>query len=177
MTLTSLPARLSSERERLEHLTREKASGALFSADRRYRYLLWRTWQESGPLVLFVGLNPSTADELSNDPTIRRCIGFAKSWGARGALVGNLFSFRATKPRDLFAADEPVGEDTDAWLEVGRAVSSTTVACWGAHGSHLGRSQQVRPLLGAVMCLGTTNEGEPRHPLYMRADTPLARLR
>jgi hypothetical protein len=157
----------------LSRLVRKAPSGAVFSPDRTYRYVLWRTWAEAGPLVLFVGLNPSTADENSNDPTIRRCLGFARQQSARGVIVSNLFAYRATLPRDLFACREPVGPEADAWLQAASDLADRTVACWGAHGAFRGRSHIVLPLLNAPFCLGITKHGEPRHPLYLKGSTEL----
>ena len=91
---------------------------ANFSRCRRYRYALWRRWAPGDDYGLLVGLNPSTADHRRDDPTIRRCIGFARDWGYSGLCVANLFAFRATYPRDLFAADDPVGPRNDAWQQL-----------------------------------------------------------
>ena len=174
--MTSQPQGSPISQARLDGLLQANASGALFSDDRIYRYLLWRTWQQSGPLLLFVGLNPSTADENINDPTIRRCIGFAREHSARGVLVSNLFAFRATKPRDLFAAPEPVGPDTDEWLGAAHRLATHTVACWGVHGKFRGRSNDAIAMLDQLLCLGTTKAGEPRHPLYLKGDTRMRSL-
>ena len=84
---------------------------AKFSACRKYRYALWRTWDESKPYVMIIGLNPSTADENKNDPTITRCINFAKSWGYGGVCVTNLFAFRATVPSDMKTSNDPIGTE------------------------------------------------------------------
>lgn len=90
--------------------------GAHLSACGAYRYALRRTWDPARPAALFVGLNPSTADAERDDPTTRRCVRFARDWGFGGLLVGNLFAYRATRPRDLRAAAEPVGPENDWWL-------------------------------------------------------------
>lgn len=144
-----------------------EAAGAVFSDDRRYRYLLWRQWSGVERLVLFVALNPSTADERDDDPTIRRCRGYARAWGASGFMVANLFAFRATRPVDLLSALEPVGKDNDSWLQLASLVSATTVACWGNHGRHLDRSACVLRLLKPVTVLKVNRTGEPCHPLYL----------
>jgi hypothetical protein len=141
---------------------------AHFSPCRRYRFALWRRWAD-GPQVLFVMLNPSTADETENDPTIRRCIGFARSWGFSAVAVGNLFAFRTPSPVLLRAASEPVGNDNDDWLLLMRAESELAVAGWGNHGRYLGRSGAVRASLTRFHILGITKLGEPRHPLYLSA--------
>ena len=121
-------------------------SAARFSACRRYRFALWRRWAE-GPQVLFVMLNPSTADEDHDDPTIRRCIGFARSWGFAALAVGNLFAWRCSSPADLRSCPRPVGGSNDKWLLRLQASSVMTVAAWGNHGRLLGRSETVRALL------------------------------
>lgn len=87
---------------------------AKFSECRKYRYALWRTWDETKPHVMIIGLNPSTADETKNDSTITKCINFAKSWDYGGLCMANLFAYRATKPSDMIASNDPVGTDNDA---------------------------------------------------------------
>ena len=141
-----------------------------FSPCRRYRFALWRRWA-GGPQVLFVMLNPSTADETGDDPTIRRCIAFARSWGFGGLAVGNLFAFRTPSPAVLRSAPRPVGEDNDDWLSRLRAESERAVAAWGDHGRFLGRAAAVRAALPGLHHLGLTKRGEPRHPLYLPAST------
>jgi hypothetical protein len=140
-----------------------------FSPCRRYRFALWRRWG-SGPQVLFVMLNPSTADETTNDPTIRRCIGFAQAWGFDSAAVGNLFAFRTPKPGDLRTSSEPIGAGNDDWLIRLHEDSALTVAAWGNHGHFLDRSNSVRSILPDLHVLRLTKLGEPGHPLYMPRD-------
>jgi hypothetical protein len=91
-------------------------SSAVFSTCRRYRYVLRRIWDRSTPPAMFVGLNPSTADEVKDDPTVRRCIGYAKRWGFGGLIMTNIFAFRSTDPNALVELDDPVGPRNDAWL-------------------------------------------------------------
>jgi hypothetical protein len=122
---------------------------------------------------MLVGLNPSTADEETDDHTIRRCIGFAKSWGYGGIYMLNLFAFRATQPADMKKAEDPVGPDNDNLLAAYQITTAKTVACWGTHGSYLGRDKSVTSFMGALYCLGTTRDGHPKHPLRLRADTKL----
>lgn len=144
---------------------------AEFSPCRTWRYTLSRIWEPAGEACMFVGLNPSTADESLDDPTVRRCIRFARDWGYGGLRMLNLYGFRATYPRDLHAAREPIGPDTDEWLAELARHSGLVVAAWGADpGPYLGRPARVRELLGDVSVLGFTQQGQPRHPLYMRAD-------
>jgi hypothetical protein len=146
---------------------------ALFSSCGQYRYRLKRQLTgTTGPLLL-IGLNPSTADASRNDPTIRRCIGFADLWGHSELVVTNLFSFRATKPAALKAADAPIGPDTDAILLEEAQRASRILVAWGMHGGFQNRDQAVLELLSPfdLSCLGKTKAGFPRHPLYMRANT------
>ena len=148
---------------------------AVFSRERprpHYRYALGRTWDLARRPALFVGLNPSTADAENDDPTIRRCIRFARDWGYGGVLMGNLFAFRATDPDEMKAALDPVGERNDYWLQHLAELAGVVVAAWGVHGEHRGRAQAVvdSGALGPFTVLGLTKDGHPRHPLYMRAD-------
>jgi hypothetical protein len=129
-------------------------------------------------VLVFLMLNPSTADANHDDPTIRRCIGFAKDRGFGGIDVVNLFAWRATRPSELLAVDDPVGPMNDMHI---RAASEgrTIVAAWGAGGSHRDRVAHVWQLIPFehVVCLGITKHGHPRHPLYVRADAELTRWR
>lgn len=158
---------LSSVHVKLETRLSATCKGAVFSSDRRYRYLLWRVWSGTGGMVLFVGLNPSTADEQTDDPTIRRCKSFAESWGATGFMVANLFAYRATKPRDLYEAITPVGPANDRWLDSTTSFARLTIACWGNHGAFRERASHVLPLLRNPSCLRMTKSGHPSHPLYL----------
>ncbi|TME62616.1 MAG: DUF1643 domain-containing protein [Chloroflexi bacterium] len=146
--------------------------GATFSADRRYRYRLWRRWDGARPVVAFVMLNPSTADARRDDPTIRRCIGFAKSWGFGGVEVVNLFAYRATDPGELRRVADPVGVDNDRHIRRAIARADLVVLAWGA------RAGSRRLLnLPQARCLGLTRAGQPRHPLYLRRDASLVSVR
>jgi hypothetical protein len=142
---------------------------AEFSLCRRYRFALWRRW-DSGPQVLFVMLNPSTADETTGDPTIGRCIGFARDWGSGALAVGNLFAFRASQPVELRTPADPIGTGNDDWLIRLNEKSALTVAAWGNHGCLLDRSNSVRPILADFHVLRLTKLGEPQHPLYLPRD-------
>lgn len=145
-------------------------SDAVFSPCQLYRYALWRIWDEARPAVLFIGLNPSTADAERNDPTIRRCIGFAQSWGLGGVYVANLFAYRATQPKQLKAAAEPIGSETDEWLAKLYGKTDLAIAAWGNHGSFCGRDRTVRQLLPYLHCLKLTQQNQPAHPLYLKSD-------
>jgi hypothetical protein len=139
---------------------------ASFSSCRQYRYALWRTWDESKPYAMFIGLNPSTANETEDDPTIRRCIGFSKSWGFGGLCMVNLFAFRATEPRDMMSSNEPIGSENDLWIKQFSEDAGVIVAAWGNDGSFMGRSEKITTMLPGLKCLKTNKTGEPAHPLY-----------
>ncbi len=140
-----------------------------------YRYALWRTWEESLPRVMFIGLNPSTADGAEDDPTLVRCVNFARDWGYGGLVTTNLFAYRATDPRDMIRAREPVGLDNNRVLVEQAASVERIIAAWGNLGSHLDRANNVRGLLPELYCLKLNRSGQPAHPLYLRADlVPIA---
>jgi hypothetical protein len=144
--------------------------GATLSPCRTYRYSLWRVWEPDKGMVAFCGLNPSTADETVDDPTIRRCIGFARDWGYGGLYMLNLFAFRATDPKVMKAATDPVGPDNDATLVSYQKQGVLIVAAWGNDGVFKGRAQHVLKNVlvhGPVKCLGRTKDGCPKHPLYL----------
>ncbi len=143
---------------------------AKLSACRTYRYALWRTWDDSKPYVMFVGLNPSTADENTDDPTLTRCINYAKSWGFGGVCMANLFAFRATDPAVMKSAKDPVGGENNNWLKKLANNAGLVVAAWGNDGSYMSRSNHIRELLPDMHCLKLNKSGEPAHPLYQRAD-------
>ena len=153
-------------------------STATFSPCRTWRYTLTRRWDD-GPQIAFIGLNPSTADETEDDPTIRRCIGFAKREGAGGLVMLNLFAFRATDPKAMKAALDPVGPDNDLHIRLGIQSSMLAICCWGSHGVFQNRSARIRNGLkqeghaDKLRCLGKTKSGAPKHPLYLKSDTPL----
>jgi hypothetical protein len=146
--------------------------GAAFSRDGRYRYRLWRHWDGSRPAIVFCMLNPSTADARRDDPTIRRCIGFARRWGYGGVEVVNIFALRATDPRTLRSARDPIGPRNDAFM-LRAAARSPVVIAWGIHGALRGRGATALRMLGRrtrLLALGRTRSGAPRHPLYLRRD-------
>lgn len=143
--------------------------GADLSDCRCYRFALWRTWDESKSYAMFIGLNPSTADEVEDDNTIRRCVEFAKGWGYGGLCMANLFAYRATKPEVMMSAEDPVGKKNDQWLTELSEGAGVIVAAWGNHGSFLGRSEDVRGLLEKLHYLKLNATGEPSHPLYLPA--------
>jgi len=146
---------------------------AAFSSDRKYRYALWRIWDKSKPVCMFIGLNPSTADENVDDPTIRRCESFAGSWGYGGLCMTNIFAYRSTDPRNLCGNSDPIGSENDAWLTYLATHSGIVVACWGDWGELLSRYKEVVKLIPDLHCLGTTKKGQPKHPLYLSKATKL----
>lgn len=148
----------------------------VYSADMVYRYAFGRWWGNTdlATTAVWVLLNPATGDtEQRRRPTLQRCISWSRVLGHTGLVIVNLFAFRATNPQDLRDAPDPVGPVNDEALRVMTAAGAQTIAAWGAHGRLGGRSSQVKPLLDTPMCLGTTKDGEPRHPLYVSRNTHL----
>lgn len=155
-------------------------ASAVVSECGRYRYTLRRQWRghpcRPEKIAVFVMLNPSTADAAKDDPTIRRCVSFARDWGCEEVEVVNLFAWRATSPTQLRIVDEPVGTDNDAYIataiERARRTIGPVVVAWGAHAhEHSARVNRVLGILGRpVFALGVTARGEPRHPLYVRGN-------
>lgn len=155
-----------------------KLSWANFSDDGVYRYDLFRRIQsageDDGTTLTVVMLNPSTADASKDDPTIRRLIGFAKKWRCSFLHVLNLFAFRATDPRLMLVAADPVGPSNDAFitkaLTAAKNKGEWVLAAWGAHGGYLSRHFHVRHRLVEGVdwrCFGLTHSGQPKHPLYV----------
>ncbi len=142
-------------------------SDALFSKDRLYRYALWRTWDESLPKVLFIGLNPSTADEIQDDPTNRRCKRYAQDWGYGGYIMSNIFGYRSTDPRKLKTINDPIGPDNNYWIKKLHDEAKLTIGAWGNHGKLLNRGEEIIDLVDNLYCLKVTKEGHPSHPLYL----------
>ena len=157
----------------------DAASVAVYSPCERYRYLLTRTWAPGGARALFVMLNPSTATEYQNDPTVERCERRARALGFGAFRVTNIFAWRDTDPRGMRAAADPVGPGNDAalaesarhWLRDGH---DRAICAWGTHGAHLGRGATVEALLRGtgrpLWTLGLTKDGHPKHPLYIGYD-------
>lgn len=148
-------------------------TGAIFSECRNYRYVLWRVWDTERPKVLFIGLNPSAADEHYNDPTIRRCLDFAKNWGFGGFYITNLFAFRHKDPAELKKAEAPRGVDNDQFIKKYASICTKTVLIWGNHGTHQNRNLEVLDLLEEAWCMKMNKTGQPAHPLYLKKGTVL----
>lgn len=156
-----------------------------------YRYTLTRNWSSvptvvrgftGSGTVCFVMLNPSTADETTDDPTIRRCVGFARSWGYARLIVVNLFAMRATDPADLYdaacAGCDPVGPENETWIAEAISEAQTVVCAWGASMNARLLAHPDIPMIcekyaHVPMCLGVTKSGAPRHPLYVAASQQL----
>jgi hypothetical protein len=153
---------------------------ATFSPCMAYRYTLRIAWDESKPFIQFIGLNPSTADEIKDDNTVRRCKRFAQRWKFGGMIMTNIFAFRSTDPRPMKAHSNPIGEAgtftlgrqrltnrNDYYLALTRTQVTQCVAAWGNHGLHLNRCFAVAKLLSSLKCFRITKAGQPEHPLYM----------
>lgn len=153
-------------------------SGAIFDSRRKYRYLLWRKWNQELPGLCFVMLNPSTADESKNDPTISRCVGFAQRWGFGSVDVVNAFAYRATDSAALRTVRDPVGRLADQYIKDAIERNATLVVAWGNWGSLRERHRQLAELIGdrEAFGFGLTKQMQPKHPLYIRNDAPLLRL-
>jgi len=158
-----------------QHQAGGTSSGAVYSRCGTYRYLLTRLWDPAAPRLLFVMLNPSTASETRNDPTVARCEARARAMGQGAVRVANLFAFRATDPRALRTATAPLGPENDRLLAESALWADHVICAWGNHGAHLRRAAAVCSLLRAsgrpLWHLGLTQAGQPRHPLYVRNDT------
>jgi hypothetical protein len=153
------------------HVKGDAPSVAVYSPCDSYRYLLTREWERGARKALFVMLNPSTATEVQNDPTVERCERRARALGFGAFRVCNIFAFRATDPRVMRAAPDPVGPENDAALRESAAWADQIICAWGTHGAHLERGAAVARLLHAtgrpLWHLGLTQSGHPKHPLYI----------
>src|SRR6056297_2811606 len=153
------------------HQKGDAASTAVYSPCERFRYLLTRTWDPAAGRALFVMLNPSTATELQNDPTVERCERRARVLGYGAFRVCNIFAWRETDPKKMRAAADPVGPANDAAIAEAARWADAVVCAWGSHGAHLDRGPAVERLLRAtgqpLLHLGITKGGHPRHPLYV----------
>ncbi|PZX15821.1 hypothetical protein LX81_02454 [Palleronia aestuarii] len=156
---------------RKAHQKGDAASEAHYSDCLRYRFDLTRIWQPDGKRALFVMLNPSTATEVQNDPSVERCERRARTLGFGAFRVCNIFAWRDTDPKKMRAAPDPVGAENDAAILAGCDWADTIVCAWGTHGAHLDRGPEVERLMrGAgkpLHHLGLTKDGHPRHPLYI----------
>jgi len=140
-------------------------NGAGFSDDRKYRYVLWRKWDKSKPMLMFIGLNPSTANEDRDDPTIRRVVGLAKTWGYGGVYMLNLFTYVTAYPAELQKSDDPQ-KYSDYYLIKYSDESDMIVFAWGNFPEAQERAKAVISLFPNGRCLGKNANGSPKHPLY-----------
>lgn len=151
----------------------DQSSGAYFSPCKQYRYRLWRRWGDEAPAV-FVMLNPSTADEIENDPTVERCERRARAMGFGGLRVANIFAMRSTNPKALYTSDDPVGPENDAAILESVDGAGVVVCAWGTHGNLHQRGEIVLALIRSTGAtpnyLKLNNDGTPKHPLYVGYD-------
>jgi hypothetical protein len=154
-----------------DHLKGDAQSVAVYSPCESYRYLLTRVWEPAGDKALFVMLNPSTATEIQNDPTVERCERRARALGFGGFRVTNIFAYRATDPKVMRAQADPVGPQNDAAILDSAAWADRIICAWGSHGAHMARGPRVEALLRAtglpLFHLGLNQDGQPKHPLYI----------
>ncbi len=148
-------------------------ANAVLDSSGTYRYWLFRLWDQSLPHVCFCMLNPSTADATADDPTIRRCIGFAKSWGCGSLSIVNLFAYRSKCPKELKLVPDPIGLYNFHFIQMTSQQAAITVAAWGMHGGQLHQDKLVLSMLKNPQCLGLTAAGHPKHPLYVPGNTQL----
>ena len=146
---------------------------AVFSTCRKYRYSLTRLWNSEKGYVLFIGLNPSIADEIIDDPTLKRCINFAKDWGYGGLIMVNLFAYMSTDPKELKKTEIPIGKNNNKHILKNHQKSQLTVVAWGNDGQFLERDKEVLKIIDNPMCLNINKSGQPAHPLYQKKDQEL----
>ncbi len=153
------------------HQKGDAASVAEYSDCERYRYSLTRTWDHSGQRVAFIMLNPSTATEIQNDPTVERCERRARALGFGAFQVTNIFAWRDTDPKSMRASADPVGSENDRAILAALDWADQVICAWGTHGAHLDRGRAVEALLRqagkGLFSLGLTQAGHPKHPLYI----------
>jgi hypothetical protein len=155
-----------SKMDEVEDLLGDNVAGA--EIDGPYRYRLWRIWDRKRPAVLFICLNPSTADAFKDDPTVRRLRGFARSWGYGGFVLVNLFAFRATSPDALVRVVDPSGPKNDATIKQAALSAVEVVVAWGSSRMAPHRAVDISGLVSRpLVCLGTNKDGQPKHPLYL----------
>ena len=154
---------------------------AILSECGTYRYLLQRSWDVQLQAVCFIMLNPSTADDKKDDPTIRRCIGYAQKFGYGSLYVVNLFALRATNKTEIQTTENPIGPENDQWIEQLSKKTDCIIAAWGNDGKYLNRSQDILKKLSQegriVYCLKISKQNEPCHPLYLKKESVLLPLR
>lgn len=155
-----------------------KPKNAVISPDSKYRYALSRVWDIKLKVCVFIGLNPSIADADIDDPTIRRCVNFARGWGCGSLIMLNLFAYRATDLNEMLAAPNPSGESSTLAIKEFVNPHDLIICAWGNHGTHLGRNKYIKWLLTEQGChdlwaLEVNKSGQPKHPLYVKSDITL----
>ena len=149
--------------------------GAHISECGKYRYSLTRDWDSTKPFVMFIGINPNTADDKIDNPTITRLIGFAKDSGYGGMIVTNLFAYRSPKPEVLLHVEDPVGPNNEAAITAGSLQCKDIVFMWG-DSPHLGRANKIIETFPDALCFGRSKKGNPKHPLYLKTGTGLEKF-
>jgi len=148
--------------------------------NKEYRYALHRVWDRCMSRLVFIGLNPSTADEKFDDPTVRRCINFSRRLGYGSMIMLNIFALRSTDPKNLLKHKDPIGPINDKHI-VCEVLRHDTIIAWGNHGRLLDRGDEVIRLLGVagtkIFCLGQNSDGSPKHPLYLRNDSSMVEFK
>ena len=164
--------------KQLSMLKEKRQSTANISCDNVYRYDLFRWWNwcsADSSFCMFIGLNPSTATAEIDDPTLQRCVSFAKKFDCSGLCMVNLFAYRSTYPAKLYSVEDPIGPMNNETIRKNAREAKFIVAAWGTQGSKIvkGRDTEVLELLSKyhVLCLGKNKDGSPKHPLYLHRDT------
>lgn len=179
MTLVKTPQMTLFEKKELKSLLHSSNSGAVISECEKYRYELWRIWDRSLPSILFIMLNPSTADHIKNDRTITRCINFAKSWGYGSLYVGNLFAYRSKNPKDLYTIKDPVGPENLDHLSKMVKITNKIILAYGNGKVIKDYSISTGALVHLLQlsfwnheffCIDKSKDGVPCHPLYLKKD-------
>lgn len=152
-----------------------ESTGAKFSECRGFRKYLWRIWDKEKPMVMFIGLNPSTANETGNDKTISRLIGFARSMNFGGMYMTNLFERVDKNPSGLKGYLDFISENENLFNI--RKLCDKVVFCWGAFKVAKQRAEEVIKLFPDAYCFGFNDDGTPKHPLFLRADTQLVKFK
>lgn len=153
----------------------EEMKGAIFSPCKKYRYALWRKWDIKKPMVMFIGLNPSSANEINDDPTIKRVVSIAKNLGAGGIYMLNLFAIVSRYPNVLTTCEDPI-KDNDKYLQRYGEVCPTVIFAWGAFKQAKDRAKQVIEMFPDAMALHINNDGSPKHPLYCKSEIKLIKF-
>jgi len=148
-------------------ITQSMIKSACISPDNQYRYKLLRSWNENKPTIMFVMLNPSTADSEKDDPTIRRVINFTKSWGYGGVHVVNLYAFRSTDPKGLKHIEDPIGQDNIFHIKTLIGLVEKVIYAWGNNEKE---PKWLCELVHTPYCIGVSKKGIPKHPLYLKKE-------